>query len=110
MPPALGVRVARPCNAKGALYQAEGQLNGSERPAVVGCDAIARDGREMLGGAVAFMALEAMEGIGPCQLGHDRVTRYLGHNRGRRDREAAHVPLNDGARGTLQTRCPVAIN
>ena len=60
--------------------------------------------REMFGGGVAFVLVEAVLGIAVVQRGHLGVARRLGEDRGGGDRSLAGIAVDDGARRAAEAR------
>ena len=76
----------------------------SEGEAVVGGESEAEDGGLVLGGGVAHVALPAVAGVLPGQLGHQVVAVGLGQNRGGGDAEVFAVTFHYGMGGNVHHR------
>lgn len=55
----------------------------------------ARDSIEVIARRVSFVAIESIAGIAIVQLEHDPIARDFGHDRGRRNRGAASITVDD---------------
>src|SRR5262245_17167052 len=93
-----------------ASCEPERQLYRSKGTAMLGRGPVPGNGGMVLARAVALVPLETIIGVHARKLGHEAITRHLGHERGGSNRETFGITASDGARHTVEPRCLAAVD